>query len=148
MRRTLLSPRHWQLFNRSWNRQLLCSRIPEPSGWPPQGAALFPRELRWRGQGDRLGLVLAAGLPSVRSRHCCAGSAASLDWLESLLESKYEIKTQRIGIGKTKKGIEKKSEGQVLNRVVRRTNRGWELEADLRHAELIIEQLASLLILL
>ena len=29
----------------------------------------------------------------------------------------------------------------MLNRVVRRTKYGWELEADLRHAELIIEQL-------
>ena len=38
-------------------------------------------------------------------------------------------------------GVAKKQEGQVLNRVVRRTEDGWELEADLRHAELIIEQL-------
>ena len=35
----------------------------------------------------------------------------------------------------------KKQEGQVLNRVVRRTAEGWVLEADLRHAELIIKQL-------
>ena len=33
------------------------------------------------------------------------------------------------------------AEGQVLNRVVRWTPEGYELEADLRHAELIIEQL-------
>ena len=32
-------------------------------------------------------------------------------------------------------------EGQVLNRVIRRTTQGYELEADLRHAELIVEQL-------
>ena len=32
-------------------------------------------------------------------------------------------------------------EGQVLNRVIRRTDHGYELEADLRHAELIVEQL-------
>ena len=32
-------------------------------------------------------------------------------------------------------------EGQVLNRVVRHTPQGFELEADLRHAELIVEQL-------
>ena len=32
-------------------------------------------------------------------------------------------------------------EGQVLNRVIRCTRDGYELEADLRHAELIIEQL-------
>ena len=29
----------------------------------------------------------------------------------------------------------------MLNRVVRWTDKGWELEADLRHAELIVEQL-------
>ena len=32
-------------------------------------------------------------------------------------------------------------EGKVLNRVIRNTDHGYELEADLRHAELIIEQL-------
>ena len=51
------------------------------------------------------------------------------------------IKTQRIGKGKTRKGEEKKQQGQVLNRGVRRTYDRWELEAELRHAELIIEQL-------
>ena len=58
-----------------------------------------------------------------------------------MLSAKYEIKTQRIGNGKSKCGKQKSSEGQVLNRVVRRTARGFELEADLRHAELIVEQL-------
>ena len=29
----------------------------------------------------------------------------------------------------------------MLNRVIRRTDKGWELEADLRHAELVIESL-------
>ena len=76
--------------------------------------------------------------------YCSAGSSASLDWMEDLLVKKYEIKTQRIGKGKTRKGEKKKTEGQVLNRVVRRTDEGWELEADLRHAELIIEQLGLL----
>ena len=61
--------------------------------------------------------------------------------MEDLLVKKYDIKTQRIGKGKTRKGENKKNEGQVLNRVVRRSDEGWELEADLRHAELIIEQL-------
>ena len=61
--------------------------------------------------------------------------------MQQLLAKKYEIKTQRIGDGKLKDGTMKKKEGQVLNRVVRRTASGWELEADLRHAELIIKQL-------
>ena len=74
--------------------------------------------------------------------HCSAGSPSSLDWMEDLLAKRYEIKTQRIGKGKARSGEAKKLEGQVLNRVVRRTNEGWELEGDLRHAELIIEQLS------
>ena len=54
--------------------------------------------------------------------------------MEDLLVKKYDIKTQRIGTGKTRKGDNKKNEGQVLNRVVRRSDEGWELEADRRHA--------------
>ena len=56
------------------------------------------------------------------------------------MAKKYEIKSQRVGRGKGKDGKEKSAEGQGLNRVVRRTDRGFELEADLRHAELIVEQ--------
>ena len=70
-----------------------------------------------------------------------AGPESSLDWMQQILAKKYEIKTQRIGDGKLKDGTMKVKEGQVLNRVVRRTADGWELEADLRHAELIIKQL-------
>ena len=73
--------------------------------------------------------------------YCSAGTGENLDWLQDVLENKYEIKTQRIGVGKDKKGNEKVQEGQVLNRVIRRTPQGFELEADLRHAELIVEQL-------
>ena len=70
--------------------------------------------------------------------YCSAGPVASLDWMQSILEKRYEIKTQRIGEGVDHKGAKKLSEGQVLNRVIRRTRGGFELEADLRHAELII----------
>ena len=61
--------------------------------------------------------------------------------MQSMLAAKYEIKTQRVGQGKNIDGTDKSAEGQVLNRVVRRTDKGFELEADLRHAELIVEQL-------
>ena len=61
--------------------------------------------------------------------------------MEDLLAKKYEIKTQRIGRGKRRNGEDKKTEGQVLNRAVRQTGDGWELKVDLRHAELIMEQL-------
>ena len=60
----------------------------------------------------------------------------SLDWLQVTLESQYELKTQRVAL---RKGCA--HEGKVLNRVVRQTRQGWELEADPRHAELIIEQM-------
>ena len=65
-----------------------------------------------------------------------AGSKDSLSWLESELSKKYEIKTNRIG-----HGTHCSAEGQILNRVVRATERGYELEADPRHAELVVEQL-------
>ena len=34
-----------------------------------------------------------------------------------------------------------KNEGTVLNRVLRVTEVGWEMEADPRHAKLVVEQL-------
>ena len=55
--------------------------------------------------------------------YCSAGSAEALDWMEDALVAKYEIKTQRLGLGKTRSGENKKLKGQVLNRVVRRTER-------------------------
>ena len=64
--------------------------------------------------------------------YCSAGSPTALDWMEDLLVNKYDIKTQRIGKGKTRKGDNKTNESQVLNRVVRRSDEGWELEADIR----------------
>ena len=60
-------------------------------------------------------------------------------WRQAVLEKRHKIKTQRIG--EKKRGRARFSEGQVLNRVVRWTPEGQELEADFRHAELIIEQL-------
>ena len=57
---------------------------------------------------------------------CSAGAGADLDWFEAVLAKKYEIKSQRIGHGKTKDGKVKSAEGQVLNRVVRRTDKGFE----------------------
>ena len=58
-----------------------------------------------------------------------------------MLGKKYGIKMHRIDRGKAPDGKEKSSEGQVLNRVVRRTANGFELKADFRHASLIVEQL-------
>ena len=72
---------------------------------------------------------------------CSAGMGDGLDWLQEALEKRHDIKTQRVGKGITKKGVTKAPEGQVLNRIVRLTPQGFELEADLGHAELIVEQL-------
>ena len=65
-----------------------------------------------------------------------SGLQANLDWLEGELAASYEIQTQKIGAGE---GCVQ--EGKVLNRIVRYTDQGWQLEADPRHSELIIEQL-------
>ena len=51
------------------------------------------------------------------------------------MEKEHEIKTTRPG-----DSTGAKKDGRVLNRTVRWTESGWEYEADLRHAELIIEQ--------
>ena len=64
-----------------------------------------------------------------------SGFSSDLTWLDGELSKAYEIKTQRLGRGK---GL--MSEGKVLNRVLRATASGWEIEADSRHAELVIEQ--------
>ena len=55
------------------------------------------------------------------------------------MSNKYELKTQKVGHfpGMTR-------EGQLLNRFVRATPAGFDLEADPRHAELIVEQLNRL----
>ena len=52
------------------------------------------------------------------------------------VEKAYEIKTQKIGMADGYK-----EEGNVLNRVIRRTSDGREIEAYPRHAELVVEQL-------
>ena len=61
-----------------------------------------------------------------------------LDCLEDVLSKRYDIKTRRIGKGNQRNGEPEAQEGQVLNKVIRRTGRGWELEADFRHAERIV----------
>ena len=62
-----------------------------------------------------------------------------MDWLESELGKRYQIKTQRTKLIKGKEYVEAK----ILNRIVRRTEAGYEMEADPRHAELIVEQVTK-----
>ena len=65
-----------------------------------------------------------------------SSTVEAMSWLEAELEKAYEIKTQKLG-----KADGYKAEGKVLNRVIRRTDEGWEMEADSLHAELVVEQL-------
>ena len=70
------------------------------------------------------GFVRGAGHPSVFhhskrniwtivhcDEHCSAGTSEDLDWMQGILEQKYQIKTQRIG-----SGLGKKSEHQLHER--------------------------------
>ena len=63
-------------------------------------------------------------------------------WLESILNKEFKIKTHKIG--PEAKG---NKELKVLNRILRYTNEGIEMEADLRHAELIVKQLRGWMML-
>ena len=64
------------------------------------------------------------------------GPSNSLKWLEGILTKEFKIKTNLMGPGKNDA-----KEIKILNRIIRYTNNGLELEADLRHSELIIKQL-------
>ena len=55
------------------------------------------------------------------------GPSDSLDWFDKTLKSAFEIKTDRISSVK-----DKKKELKVLNRIIRYTECGIEMEADLR----------------
>ena len=68
--------------------------------------------------------------------YCSAGPQEGLSWLQRELEKTYEIQTERVA---NRSGCD--VEGQVLNRIVRWTRDGYELEGDPRHAELVVEQL-------
>ena len=90
------------------------------------------------------------------------GTRSGIKWFKNALEKIFEIKTQCIGPGAvlingnvvaatstgpaptTANGEEMKQgvEGRLLNRVLRCTAAGWEVEADQRHADLIVHELA------
>ena len=68
--------------------------------------------------------------------YVASGSPEQLTWFKEELEKAYEIQSQRIGMG-----AGRQREGKVLNRILRCTEAGFEIEADPRHAELVIEQM-------
>ena len=65
------------------------------------------------------------------------GEKGDLQWLKKKLEATFEIKTDLIGLDDN----ELKTEGKILNRLIRVDSEGWQLEADPRHAELLVEEL-------
>lgn len=70
--------------------------------------------------------------------HVSSGMQGDLDWLEMELENVYEIQTKKLG---PYSRLDK--QGKLLHRIVRCTDGGWELEADPRHAEFVVEQLGA-----
>ena len=77
------------------------------------------------------------------------GTRESATAFRKKLESRFEIKTQVIGssgslsdlTGESGKGPSEVREGRVLNRIIRWTEDGWEIEPDQRHADIIIHEL-------
>lgn len=59
-----------------------------------------------------------------------------LDWLEAQSNKRYKAKTQR---HRNQKGVD---DIKILNRSVRVTDKGYDIEADPRHAELVTDQIA------
>ena len=59
-------------------------------------------------------------------------------WLKDELSKVYEINSQHVGPHE-----DSAEEGKALNRVIKCTVAGYELEADARHAELILEQMGE-----
>ena len=82
-------------------------------------------------------------------------------WFKEALEKRFEIKTQCVGPVAVKVGAQmgsgtsngpaptvlngepmiEGSEGRLLNRIIRCTQQGWEVEPDQRHVDLIIQGL-------
>ena len=81
------------------------------------------------------------------------GTRSAVCWLKGVLESRFEIKTQCVGPAKVlggrgslgsgfgPEGLQEETECRILNRVVRCTDSGWEIEPDQRHADLIVQEL-------
>ena len=89
------------------------------------------------------------------------GTRQEVRWFKAALEHRFEIKTQCVGLSAAAKGresvagtptgpaptttngeaIQEGSEGRLLNRVLRCTAHGWEVEADQRHADMIVQEL-------
>ena len=65
-----------------------------------------------------------------------SGSREDCQWLKEKLEGRFEIKSKVVGMGD-----QEVREERILNRIIRVTEEGWEIEADQRHADILIDQL-------
>ena len=82
------------------------------------------------------------------------GTREATQRFKAELEGRFEIKTQILGSGKGVPSARTRtpdddakaevSEGRVLNRILRWTSDGWELEPDQRHADIIVHELGLL----
>ena len=70
--------------------------------------------------------------------YATSGEGKDLDWLEGELNKKYKLKTQRLA--NLKEG-EEYIEAKVLNIIVRKTKKGFEVEADPRHCGRVLDQM-------
>ena len=64
------------------------------------------------------------------------GDRADCEWLKSKLGIRFDIKSKIVGCAE-----DESREERILNRVIRVTDQGWEMEADQRHADIIVDQL-------
>ena len=65
------------------------------------------------------------------------GADEQLSWLKNKLKGRFEIKTKLVGSGRSEGEVK---EARILNPIIRRTDAGWEYEADQRHADLIVKE--------
>ena len=68
--------------------------------------------------------------------YMCTGPEKALEELRQQLAKSFEIKSAIIG-----EGAHLDKEGKILNRIVRCTKAGWEVEADQRHGEIVAKEL-------
>ena len=65
-----------------------------------------------------------------------AGYRSDCERMKMQLEKRFEIKTKLVGMMS-----DEAKEERILNRVIRVNAHGWEMEADQRHADILIEQM-------
>lgn len=67
----------------------------------------------------------------------CAGEVEQLEWFKKKLKERFEIKSTTVGMDQSAGEVR---EARILHKVIRVTEKGWEYEADQRHADLIVKE--------